>query len=192
MFDFHLRNAAHRNLTPLEGIGAYKKRHRIFWKSLFMGWESSAPTEEDVLHHAKRHWSLKILRIHPGHVFLSSDHPSVWLTFNNNKPGLDMVLLPLTPSLIAVGYDKRVLEIVSDQVSLEDESTINSAQLANLDTCLFGSIAISSEQIQILKDHRVEKSPFQSEVRDDIWQLNLKRLPTEHFFSFVKIRPPRF
>ena len=54
MFDFHLRNAAHKNQIGKEGIEAYSRRVCIFIGQILLGREDETITKLDIKHHLER------------------------------------------------------------------------------------------------------------------------------------------
>src|SRR5260221_6773668 len=60
MFDLHIRNVAYENLTGLEGIHAYQGRF-LGLKSLLLTRHSDNPSDDEIITHLRRHWSLRVL-----------------------------------------------------------------------------------------------------------------------------------
>lgn len=194
MFDFHIRNASHKNLTGKEGIDAYNLCSRVFMSDILLGRNDNVVTMTEIVNHVGRYWSVEIISIVPGHEFATSDHPSVWISlesaFHQSRPALHMVTLPLTPKLTAVGYDNRVLEVVNDQVTLNDEQTLNAGQIENAERCVYTSGRMPEDQMALIKHHFSQKSDPPCEVHEASWKLKLQGLPHEHHFSFIRLRPP--
>jgi hypothetical protein len=185
MFDFHLRNAVHKNSTGKEGIEAYELRTRIFLSGILLGRKGDV-TREDISTHIETHWALRIISNRPGHAFITSDHPSAWITINSPRPALHMVMLPITPTQVAIAYDRRILQIISDQITAEDELTINAAQLDSAVECVYASGFTTEEQLDIVADHFKRKTPSVCESSEDGWTLKMQGLPSQHFFSFMR------
>lgn len=187
MFDFHLRNAVHQNSTVHEGIEAYKIRVNIFLQKILL--ESDTPvSESDAIEHISRHWELRILKAPGQSVFLTSDNPSVWTCLK--KSGLHVVSLPLTPTHIAIGFDRRILQIVSNNISSNDECTLNAGQVANSIQCVYASGHLSDEHVNAIKHHFNQKPNTTCEVTSDGWKMRLQGITPEHYFSFIRIIPP--
>jgi hypothetical protein len=188
MFDFHLRNAVHKNLTGKEGIDAYRLRNKIFMEKILLG-RSDNITPAAVAACVEQNWSVRIISAMPNSMFITSDHPSVWTIVNPSRLGLQIVTLPLTPKHTAVAFDKRVLRIIDDQANLEDERTLNIGQIQNGEHCVYASNPFPDEQLAIIKNHfdRAPASP--SEVYETQWNLPLQHLPKEHHFSFMLLNP---
>ncbi len=157
---------------------------------ILMGRKVEGVSKEEILDHFHRFWRLQILHARPGHVFITSDHPSVWLTMSRNRPGLDIVTLPITPSLMAVIYDRRIAEIVSNTINQEDELTFNAGQIENAVNCFYAPGFLSQEQVSIIKQQLLNKPPSVSEVRGEKWSLSI--LTPLVRFSFVHFPPPLF
>jgi hypothetical protein len=191
MFDFHLRNAVHKNSTGKEGIEAYESRTRIFLSEILLGRKDNV-TKEDIVNHIATQWGLRIISNRPGHVFFTSDHPSAWITINPQMPALHIVMLPITPTQVAIAYDRRILQIVSDQITAEDELTLNAAQLDCAVECVYASGSLTEGQLDIIAEHFKVKTPSECESDEVGWTLTMQRLPSEHFFSFIRLSPPLF
>jgi len=88
MFDFHLRNAAHKNHIGKEGIETYARRVGIFIGQILLGREDEAITTSDVKKHIENYWGIRIISAPSNHQFVTSDHPSVWRTLGQVSVGL--------------------------------------------------------------------------------------------------------
>ena len=194
MFDLHLRNAVHKNLTGKEGIDAYNLRSRIFMSDILLGRKNIAVTMTEIVNHVGHYWGIQIISITPSHEFATSDHPSAWISLEaavrQSRPALHMVTLPLTPKFTAVGYDKRVLEVINDQITSNDEQTLNAGQIENAERCIYTSGRMSEDQMAIIQHHFNQKSGTLCEVHETKWKLKLQGLPYQHQFSFIRLRPP--
>lgn len=192
MFDFHLRNAAHKNLTGKEGIDAYLLRNRIFTGKLLLGRQDNNITLSDIVAHVSQHWSIQIVSASSS-LFITSDHPSVFTPINLTRPSLEIVTLPLTPKYTAVGFDKRSIQIIGDEANPEDEATLNAGQLANANRCIYGSNPTNAEGLATINNHfKNKKNDLLSEVSENAWKITLEYLPPEHHFSFMRLKPPLF
>jgi len=194
MFDFHLRNAAHKNLTGEEGVDAYNLRSRIFIGKILLGREDGQITIADIVNHIELNWSIQIISAMPNSMFITSDHPSIWTLLNtppvNPRPDLHLVSLPLTPKYTAVAFNRRVLQVVSSQVTSDDEKTLNIGQIENAERCIYTSNPLVDEQMAIIKNHFDRKTSSPSEVRETAWKFPLQHLPAKYHFSFIRLNPP--
>lgn len=194
MFDFHLCNAAHKNLTGKEGIDAYRLRNRIFVGKILLGREDGQITTADIADHMEKNWSVQIVSAMPNSMFITSDHPSVWTLVNTPsvepKPDLHLVTLPLTPNCTAVAFDRRVLQIVSGQATSDDEGTLNIGQIENAERCVYASNPLTDAQMAVVQSHFARKTNSPSEVRETTWKFPLQHLPAKHHFSFIRLNPP--
>lgn len=194
MFDFHLRNAAHKNLTGKEGIDAYKMRTNFFFGKILLGKEQGPITKNDIVEHILQNWGIKIFSASPNSMFITSDHPAIWslLTTPSTPPRLDLhlVSLPLTPKILAVTYNRRVVTIASDKISIEDEKTFNIGQIENSEQCVYASSSLPDELIATIQAGFARKTNLPSEVRETEWRFPLQHLPVKHHFSFIRLNPP--
>jgi hypothetical protein len=194
MFDFHLRNAVHKNLTGKEGIDAYNLRNRIFMGKILLGRDDGQITIADIKNHLERNWSIQIVSAMPSSMFITSDHPSVWTLVNTPavepRPDLHLVTLPLTPKYTAVAFDKRVLQVVSNQATSDDEGTLNVGRIENAEHCVYASNPLSDAQMNVVRIHFARKTNSHSEVRETAWKFSLQHLPAKYHFSFIRLNPP--
>ena len=196
IFDLHLRNATHKNMTGKEGIDAYNLRSRIFMSKILLGKKNIDATKRDITTHVGHYWGVEIVSTPPGHEFVTSDHPSVWITlrkpFAQTKPSLHMATLPLTPTHTAVAYDRRVLDVIANTATDDDDQTLNGGQIQNAEKCIYTSTCMAENQLETVKYQLTNKTDLACEVYDTGWQLALQHLPADHYFSFIRLKPPLF
>ena len=193
MFDLHLRNAAHLNRTGKEGIAAYNTRSRVFLNEILLGRSGSAVTREEIAVHIETHWHLRILLSSPNSIFMTSDHPSAWISLKARQTALHMVLLPLTPTYIAVAFDKRFVKIVDKLVTHDDMFTLNATQIENSVQNVYASVHLPEQELALVKKQlagKPQESPC--EVSENTWKLRLQGLSPENHFSFLRLIPPLF
>jgi hypothetical protein len=194
MFDFHLRNAIHKNRTGKEGIEAYDHRIQIAFSQILLGRNDGKMPKANIIDHIQHYWRLEIISISSDNQFVTSDHPSVWITVkkspNGLKPELQLITLPLTPKHTAVAFDRRVLEIVNKPASLSDVVTLNVGQIENAEQCVYMSGRLKDGDIAVAKNCFARKPASVCEVNEGGWKLILQYLPYEHHFSFMRLRPP--
>ena len=190
MFDFHLRNIVHKNLTGKEGIEAYTVRVNILLNELLLGRKSGQVPHPDMLAHIEQYWNLRVLTLNPGSIFLTSDNPSLWTSIKPKLPTLDLVTVPITPSLLAVAFDNRVVTINGNQLNSEDEKTLNDGQMQNSVQSVYSSCPLTDAQLEAISTRLIDDPSPVSEVQQTSWKLNVQGLPSEHFFSFLTRQPP--
>jgi hypothetical protein len=192
MFDFYLRNAAHRNLTGKEGIDAYNLRSRIFMGKILPHREDDRTTSAEIVAHINENWGVYIVAA-TSSIFITSDHPSIFTVLNPSRRNIEIVTLPLTPHYMAVGFDKRFVQIISDVANHEDERTLNAGQLSNAKQCIYSSHPIPNEHIATINQHfSNKKNDAPSEVFENEWKMAAGHLPKEYYFSFMRLIPPLF
>jgi hypothetical protein len=89
-----------------------------------------------------------------------------------------------------VAYDKRILEVMSDDASDEDYLTLNDTQIQNSVSCIYASGALPEEQVDLLRKHLWSKENPNCDVDGTRWRLKLAGIRREHHFSFVRLMPP--
>ncbi len=114
MVDLCVRNAVHKNQTEDEGIEAYEIRLELFFCRLLLGIVGDAfPAEptEAVKDHLFKYWRLEVIKAQSGSFFITSDNPSIFITCKTASPGqnppLQMIIVPLCPTMTAVAFDRR-------------------------------------------------------------------------------------
>ena len=196
MFDFHLRNAAHKNQIGKEGIEAYGRRVGIFIGQILLGREDEAITKLDVKSHLENFWRVRIISAPADHQFVTSDHPSVWRTLGQVLPRfktkLHLIALPINAKSVAIGFDRRVVEIVSYDATSKDVGTFNASQIENSEKCLYMSQLLPPEQMTFFQECFSKKPASQSEIVEEGWKFPWYTLPPDHYFSFMRLRPLLF
>ena len=196
MFDFHLRNAAHKNHIGKEGIEAYGRRVGIFIGQILLGREDEAITKLDIKGHLENYWRVRIISAPANHQFVTSDHPSVWRTFGQVLPGfrtkLHLIALPIGPKSIAIGFDRRVVEIVSYDATSKDAGILNASQIENSEKCLYMAHLLPPEQMAFFQEHFRKKPTSQSEIVEEGWKFPWHTLYPDRYFSFMRLRPLAF
>lgn len=194
MFDFYLRNAIHKNRTGKEGIDAYDQRIQMAFSQILLGRNDGELPRADIIDHILHFWRVEIISILPNSQFVTSDHPSVWITVRkfpeSPKPELQLIMLPISPKHAAVAFDRRVLEIINHQASLGDVVKLNVGQVENADRCVYMSERLKDDDIAVVKKYFTRKPASPCEVNQGGWKLILQYLPVEHHFSFMRLRPP--
>lgn len=190
MFDFYLRNAVHKNQTAGEGIDAYKFRNHFFVREMLLGKKSGEVSQGDIVNHINSHWGIHVFSITPGHAFITSDHPALWVVLEPVKPGLHLLVLPLTPTHIAVAFDRRILNVVGNQLTVKDMETLNLGQIENAEKCVYASQSLTDDLTAIVEDHFATRAGPSSAVRETSWEFSVQGLPPEHYYSFIQRTPP--
>lgn len=195
MFDFHLRNAIHKNRTGKEGIEAYDHRIQMTFSQILLGRNDGEMLKAEIIKHIQSYWRVVIIYIALDGQFVTSDNPSMWTTLSKSsdalKPELHMITLPLTPKHTAVAFDRRFLEMDSKPASLSDVVTLNIGQIENAERCVYMSSRLEDGDIAVAKKRFGLKPASPCEVDNVGWRLVLQSLPKEHYFSFMRLPPPR-
>ena len=193
MFDFHLRNAAHKNQIGKEGVEAYSRRVGIFIGQILLGREDEAITTLDVKKHIEAYWRVRIISAPSGHQFVTSDHPSVWRTLGQVLPSfktkLHLIALPIGPKSIAIGFDRRVVEIVGYDATSKDAGILNASQIENSEKCLYMAQLLPPEQMTFYQEHLRKKPASQSEIVEEGWKFPWHTLNPDRYFSFMRLCP---
>jgi uncharacterized protein DUF4238 len=192
-FDFHLRNGIHKNRIGKEGIEAYGRRVDIFIGQVLMDKTEQEISKAEIIKHIIRYWRLELVSCPNGLQFLTSDHPSVWITLDATKGvrrELHLVTLPLTPQYTAIGFDRRALEIIGHQANADDTKSLNIGQIQNAERAVYLAKHLPPEQMPLLKKCFESKTASPCEIDSGGWKLLFQYLPPKYHFSFMRLRPP--
>lgn len=196
MFDLHLRNAAHKNLTSGEGVSAYQARLTMFFSQLLVGGDHADCTIPKVKDHIQTHWRMEIIPAPPEYQFLTSDHPSIFMTCTHAaskaRNALQMILLPVDPLHTAVAFDRRFISLRNQVATPSDVQTLNVGQVQNCEKCVYSSDSIDDNDRQSLAWVFKTKKASSCEVTDKGWKLTTAYLPPENHFSFMQAKPLLF
>ena len=163
MFDFYLRSASHANATGREGYEAYKFRSGIFLQKCLLKREVGDDLPEEVISHIRANWAIKLFQVVSTGEFLTSDNPSfcIWRPgIQENEPDLEMIALPLTPTVIAVAYDRRLIRIISDQLTIDDERNLNEGQIVNAISCVYTATEPNELTLGVLREKFAQNEEF--------------------------------
>jgi hypothetical protein len=193
MFDVHLRNAAYENRTGQEGVSAYKLRLHLFKREFIMGRSDGedAPDKE-VADQLKRNWRVRVLTSRSGHSFITSDHPSAWVSVGKGRPGLNLVILPVTPTHVAIAFDRRIVDVVGSETTTEDDGRINRCQVMQALRSVYSPTNCDEEEGRAIEQFFKHKRVSKGRIGQGSWEAGMLRLPSKSAFSFLRLQPPRF
>lgn len=151
IFDIHMRNIAY-NCKGFHGrFKAYLQFRELFVErvivELFLHLQTNPA--EVTLNALKKKWKLCFIQACSGDCFKTSDHPSLWFELGGYKPVL--VILPITPTIIGVGYDIREIAVVSNSATLNDIGVLNLYQCRQSYNTLYSSVELTEQQQTVAK-----------------------------------------
>jgi hypothetical protein len=188
MCDLHLRNAAHMNLTGQEGIDAYDDRLDLLFRGLLLGMAKRKLLLEDIKRYLQANWRLEIIPRPTEFRFITSDHPVIFMTRSNPpdpKNPLQIILLALDPSNIAVAFDRRFVLVEKKTATAADVTLFNTGQVNNAIKFVYSSAQFTGNDLTFFTDVFLQrKSPY-SEVTVKGWKLSLTYLPPQAHYSFI-------
>jgi hypothetical protein len=176
IFDLHLRNAAHDNLTGKNNFCAYQLRLCGLKKRL-VGKENE-PSEEEFLLHINDRWRVRVLRASDGNEFVTSDNPSILMK------DWHYALLPTTPFHVAIAYDCNHIKVTGTHTSVADEDLLNKLQLSNATKCVYSSVPLNEAQETYATERLNRKSRLRSRTDDESWTPVMRTLAPSVKFSF--------
>lgn len=192
MFDLNLRNFAHVNRSDREGFETYQTRWQLFYNNLLFAETSSPRTKDQISDHISQFWQLMIVRCPPDSTFLTSDNPSIWFSVCESPKVLHGVVLPLTPNILAISYDRRFVWFRDRTLSATDVAGLNGQQIANAITALYSSRELSLDEQQQVQHHFKTATPAsQTEFTNDIWIAKLRDWTETPQLNFINPIPPK-
>ncbi|MFC2148762.1 DUF4238 domain-containing protein [Bacteroidota bacterium] len=187
MIDFHARNPSYLNLTEKENYKAFEIVSQGLMNEVFKDCDSNGNDFKKMLNFMQNNWELQPV-CSPKEELFSSDHPSLLFSINDK---LAFIFLPITPHYGLVAVDKREIEIISDEISEEDNGILNSIQAQVCIKYVYSNIELSEfigEEKPLTKT--LKKEIPSGYVTTDVWKPEYidypGKIPSE--FSFLKIR----
>jgi hypothetical protein len=192
MCDLHIRNAAHNDFIDREGVDAYDDRLSFFFGGLLMGNVNGDLSIENIKQHLQSNWRVEIIST-PGNVqFFTSDHPVIFMTFSNppdpSNP-LQIILLALDPSNIAVGFDRRFVSVEKKKATIEDVGLFNINQVHNATKFIYSSSQVAGNNLSFFRGVFLRKKSPLSEINLNGWKLSLTYLSPQNHYSFIRMEP---
>ena len=196
MFDLNLRNAVYKNRTSSEGMDAYDARLSLFLSQMLVGGNPAECTRQKIKEYIQAFWLMEIISAPDGFDFITSDHPSVFVHCTGPNPtvrrALQLMILPIDPKHTAIAFDNRFIWLSQSVATPQDVRTINGGQVQNCENCVFISRPLTNEECNSCSTIFTGKRPNNCEINENGWRLVTTYLPSEHHFSFMKVKPPRF
>ncbi len=194
MVDLSLRNAIHKNSIGQEELEAYQVRINFFYQVILLGRAPKDVSIAKIRDHIASHWRLEIFSAPRDFKFATSDNPSLFATCRqsiNGRSQLQLILVPLDPSNLAVAFDKRFLSIPLAPLTGLDVQRINASQIINAESCIYGCQALSDNDKENVRNAFLTRPEAVSEVTPLGWRSYMNYIPPS-FLSFVTINPPLF
>lgn len=188
MLDLHIRNVAYaksarNNHVDYLSMSATVKC-RILW-----GRREALPDDQAIVDEATKHWRVAFVRCQAGHIFLTSDNPSLLVRVGSRRAFVNVVLMPVTPLIYAVGYDSRLVEVRPGVMSESDEGTLTRLQVRNCLSCVYAREDITDEQwtgFKLLLAKRAPRRPVEGPGK---WGADIFELPGQGGLGFLRLRP---
>jgi len=193
MCDLNLRNATHKNSTGQEGIRAYDDRIVMFFSQLLLGKFDVGNLSEDIKQHLHDNWRMEIVPAPAGLCYLTSDHPTVFMTCDNPpqaKHPLQLLLLALDPGNVAVAFDRRFMWVTKQTATPSDVTLFNGGQVNNAMRFIYSAAPLAGDSVRFMKEAFLQKKTPFSEVTLKGWKLSLTYLPPQSHYSFIRMKPP--
>ena len=177
IFDLHLRNAAHDNLTGKNNLLACQLRLCGLKQRLIA--KENEPLDEEFLLHIKDRWRVRVLGASGGNEFVTSDNPSILMQ------DLDYVILPVTPLHVAIAYNCSRIQVVGTHATAADGVVLNELQLLNATKCVYSSVPLNEAQEIYATERLNRKSQLRTRTHDESWMAVIRTLPPSVKFSFL-------
>jgi Protein of unknown function (DUF4238) len=176
-----------------DSIDAYSDRLDLFLDGLLLRKAEGTLSLEDIKQHLQANWRLEIIPGLKDFQFITSDHPSVFMTCNNppnpNNP-LQLIFLALDPSNIAVAFDRRFMTVERKTAEADDVILFNVCQVKNSTKFVYSSVEFTASDLMFSSKLFAQKERSFSEVTSRGWKLPLTYLSPRDQFSFMRMKPP--
>jgi len=185
VFDLCLRNKSHQNLTGQNNLGAYRTRLFCFLRDMVLGKSDGIPTEKELKSHLHKHWRVRIIAPTSNSELITSDNPTMLFTTNDRRD-CHFAILPVTPFHIAVAFDERFVQILSDRTTHADDGILNKNQCRQAVSAVYSRTRLDVEQersaASLLKEPRNHGLVSQSAV-----ELAVLGMTAESTLSFIRV-----
>ena len=148
MFVMHFRNGAYANRTGKERIEAFRMAINTFFREEISKTPKGVDTIKAVLRGLIDNWRLGKVVCKEAEL-ITSDHPAILLSTSGKD--VTAVMLPLTPQVLAFGYDQRKITVTSKQGTLKDTANLNALQATQSILAVYSSVAFPEEDLGKLK-----------------------------------------
>ena len=196
MVDLNLRNAIHVNRTENEGFEVYESRCRLFIQQMFLNEDQIDNPRQEMMRQIFENWRIDFIHAPKDVEFATSDNPSVFLTYNETarspRRATQAILLALTPKLLVVVFDKRVIAVNHRHASLDDVIAFNNIQLLNAKDCLFIPKPLEEAALEYVAHFFSTRQTPVCEIDDDKWRSFIIYVPPEYRPSLMVKNPPLF
>ena len=184
---FHLRSDAWDNLTGKEELDAYKLRETTFLSKVMLGVN---PEGKDIISELNNNWVFDLKFSTRTGQFITSDNPSILITLGDHDPVPRLVFLPVTPGCIAMGFDRRFLQIRVGSITAEDEQLFNDFQIASARRCLYSCAEGPEETSDLIRMHFEHRKKPRGMIDGINWDTTLLQFFPGRQFSFLRRTPP--
>lgn len=193
MGDFNLRNVAYENQTDKERKEVYTAISRAFIEDMFGQAEGGGTDFQGMLDWFAAHWRLQPFRSDCGEKFITSDNPSKIFSDPNTKRPV-MIYLPIHPDYVAVAYDKRHLDVVGNEISMDALSVLNGLQVKLCVQHVFSDHDIlngdDEESAETLKSLLNRERPQRYVTQEGAWVRDFISTSSSAFSRLTFIKKP--
>lgn len=185
-FDLYTRNIVHENRTGLEGVQAYQFRIVSFINRLIVGnFGAEALPLSELFERLKQTWGVRLFRTPTGREIITSDHPVLCFTWGAGET-IDFLLLPVTPNVCAVVFDKRTARPQGNTLVETDGVHLVEALASHCHSCIYAASQPSEQAIDAFR-RLINRRVIPRTVTDaEKWSLNLTVPPRPDIFSFIR------
>ena len=176
----HLRNLAYENRTGAERIKLYNFLESEFVDQFVMNGEAAKTASADL-------FDWRVMIFHASRDLLTSDNPSLWINHGERlRPSL--MLLPLTPRLCAVAYDRRFTDVRGNHFSDADATRTNWLQMMSSRKAAFLHRPFTPNEQTELRRFWARRAEPQGFVDSTSWRPNILHVPKRFDFQ-TKVTP---
>jgi hypothetical protein len=169
----HLRNPAYKVSRKLGArLDAYKLLENQFIYHHLMRAPEIVTTPDQHIERLKEAWGVFIYKSASEIRLVSSDNPALWFTADGTGD-LNFMVLPVTPHYCAIAYNREVINLVGDSLSLADADILNKAQAKSCIKALYSNAPFPEDDLQASAEFWRRHVPPSGFINDDEWQPNM-------------------
>lgn len=184
-FEFHVRNLVHENDTGGEGMDAYHDRMTTMLNRLIVAHDSSeALSPEEMLCEILKTWAVRLIRS-LGPLLVTSDNPSLCFAWEVGRKA-SFFILPVTPQICAVVFDKRSTEICGDTLTESDGRGFIDALARHCNRCVYTTNKPNDTLTKFCRSIWDTRIKVRSVTGETQWCTNLIRPSQSDVFSFIR------
>jgi hypothetical protein len=174
MVDLHVRNPAYANATGGEQIDAYECAVAA-WRDHLLCLNERA-SDAECVEMLKNRWGVRIIEAVDGAQLVTSDNPCIWAA-GQGQNRMTMMLMPVTPTQLAIAFDREVHSITKPTMTLEDQVMLNFGQCNQSIEAIYTHFQPTDTDKDNL-NHALNNQSFRDgSIGRNEWRMNVFKMP---------------